>query len=183
MYWIFHTIPVINFINPLTISSTMAKKAGEQESAERLAELKLQDTKSENKLMTELEDAQKKLDRLSFYNKSYDDIVDDIVRSHYREKHVNLLMDRGPRRSFPTFMFIIIILAIFALGAASYFFVSTPGVTGAAVQNVVTIASSRIVSTSFGVVIGILIAGLVFHRIEHRHNHKDDEFKPPLPPE
>ncbi|MBW2964324.1 A10/OS-D family protein [Candidatus Woesearchaeota archaeon] len=161
----------------------MTKKAGEDESAARLAELKLQSAKSDHKLMSDLEDAQKKLDRLGFYNKSYDDIVDDIVKSHYREKHVNLLMDKGPKRPFPTFMFVMMSLAILVLGGGTYFLVSNPSITGAAVTNVVSLASSRIVSTSFGVLLGVLVVGLVFHKIEHRHNHKYDEYKPPLPPQ
>ncbi len=138
--------------------------------------------RSDNKIIQDLETAQKRLDRLSFYNRSYDDVVDDIIKSHHREKHIERLMDKGPGRSFPWVHFMIFSAAILTFGTAAYFFVQDPQVTGSAVQNIANIAANRVVSTSFGMFVVIVMMGLVLHKVERKHKTRHDEFKPPTPP-
>jgi hypothetical protein len=154
----------------------------EKKSKDRLTKLKVERIRSNNKLVRQMDKTQQKLSKLGHYNKSYDDIVDDVIKKHHIEKHVEHMVSTDNKSGFP-FAYIIGIIALIGFGTTMYFFVQNPTITGAAVQTITSLAANRLVSTAAGMFAVILILGLVLHAVDHHHKHRYDKFKPPMPPD
>jgi hypothetical protein len=157
-----------------------------KKSKERLTKLKVARLRSNNKTIRKLENAQKKLDRISFYNKSYDEIVNDIIKSHYKEKHIERLMNDRTRKSFPGFTLLMSLLGIVVIGGASYFLIKNPQLTGAAVQGVTGSAAGKIIPFAIGLLVVLVICGVLLHRMKSRTSgtqriEETDEPAPPKP--
>ncbi|MFC1741418.1 hypothetical protein ACFL3V_02695 [Nanoarchaeota archaeon] len=141
--------------------------------------------RSSNRLIHEMEHKQARLQKLGYYNRPYDDILTDVIKKHHENKHISRLMKNERKTSFFTspLRYMVIILAGLFAGGAFYLFLNDPQVTGHAVSSVKYMAANRMASTTIGMTITIIIAGLVFHGVEHKHRHRYDKYKPPLPPE
>lgn len=154
----------------------------EKKSKDRLTKLKVERIRSDNKLFSQLNNAQAKLSKLGHHNRSYDSIVEDVIKSHHHEKHVDRMLTDDTRTAFP-FAYVVGIVGLIGFGATLYFFLQNPSITGAAVQTITSLAANRLVSTSAGIFIVIMILGLVLHTVDYKHKHRHDQFKPPIPPD
>jgi hypothetical protein len=150
---------------------------------DRLIELKVSRIKSCNKLITEMETVQEKLGRVGYYNRSYDDIMSDIISRHHQEKHFDRLVSADEKPKTPFSNYFMLALGGLALGGAGYFAFSDPNITGAVVKGTEYVIGSSVFWIAAGVLATSVLLGVGIHAAVHRHEHRHDDFKPPLPPE
>jgi hypothetical protein len=152
---------------------TSRKKAEDKLTNIRVARLR-----SQNRLIKDMETAQAKLSSIAHHQRDYDDILKDMRMRHSKHIEVEKLLNNEVKEAFPFYGYVLVFIAVMGLTAGAFFLITTPSITGAAVQSVAAIAANKIVSVAIGMLMVILILGVVLHHVDHQHRHKHDKYKP-----
>ncbi|MBN1544982.1 hypothetical protein JW898_05995 [Candidatus Woesearchaeota archaeon] len=150
-----------------------------KQATERLTKLQVERMRSNNRLIKDMDDVQKRLERLGHHNRPYDSVVDDLRLRYHKQRQAEKMLSQGAKENFPLSTYILVIAAVLILGVSFYYMLSDPAVTGAAVGGVTKLATNHAISAVSGMLVVIAILGLVLHAAEHRHRHRHDRFKRP----
>lgn len=145
---------------------------------ENLTKIRVARMRSQNRLIKDIETAQAKLNSIAHHQKYYDDILREIRIRHGKQVEVEKLLNKEVKGIFPFYGYVLVFIAVMGLTAGAFFLVTTPSITGAAVEGVAVIAANNIVSVAIGMLMVILILGIVLHHVDHKHKHKHDKYKP-----
>lgn len=148
------------------------------QAGENLTRMKVARIRSQNSLIREMEDVQARLDGIAHQQRKYEDILRDLKIKHEKRLEIERLLGREVREAFPFYGYVLVFIAFMGLTAGAFFLVTTPGITGAAVQGMAAVASNNLVSMGAGMLAVIVILGLVLHHADHRHKHRHDKYKP-----
>jgi len=147
-------------------------------SKEKITKLRAQRIHSDNKLIKELDSVQQKLHAIGNFDQSFDSMLADIKTKNAKKSHAERLVEEEESKDRRYFF---IIFSIAVLTAASYYALSNPVVTGAAVKTgkiMSNIASSQLGSSSIIILVSILVLGMIFHSLDYLHKHRHDRYKP-----
>ncbi len=147
-----------------------------EKSKERLNKLKVARIESNNRLIQDLDTVQSKLDRLGHYDKPYDDILQDVRKRYYAEKHFDSIVEK--RHKSNSFMYAISFFTIALSLAAIYLIWDVPSITGAAVEVTKEAAKSTVVSSIFFMTVAVLIFVIIVGGAVYLHEHRHDKYKP-----
>jgi hypothetical protein len=152
--------------------------ADEERAKERLTKLRVARIRSENRLIKELDEVQRDLQKLGEYNKSYEQLEDELMMNHLRERHAERLLGEAAK-PFPTARYVMIFAAIMVLTAFLYHTFSDTTITGAAIRGVKGAAESQFIQVCFFLLVGLVVIVGVFRLSDYAMKRKYEKYRPP----
>jgi hypothetical protein len=150
----------------------------QEKGRQKLVKLRAAHIKSKHPLIKEADELQSKLHSISHHGRPYDDLLTDIRQSYARQQHAGRVLQDALKDSVPAYKYAMIILAAAFFGAGLFYVLTSPRMTGAAVQAFDAAASSQAIRTTLLIAAGVVLLGLTFYAAEYRHHHKYDSYKP-----
>jgi hypothetical protein len=148
----------------------------EEKAKDRLTKLRVARLRSENKLIKEMEEVQRDLQKLGEYSKSYEQLEEELMRNYHRERHAEKLLGDAAK-PFPTARYVAIFGAIMVLTSVFYYLFADPSITGAAIAGVKGAVESELIKTCIFLGLGVVVLAGVFHLSDYALRHKHDRYK------
>jgi len=149
-----------------------------EKSKAKLVKLRAAHIKSDHPLIKEADALQSRLHSISYHGRPYDDLLGEMQERHLKQMQAERIVQNELRNSIPAYKYVVVVAAAALFGAGLFYFITTPQMTGAAVQAFDFAASSQAIRHALLIVVGVVVLGLTFYAAEYSHNHKYDKYKP-----